>query len=100
MRIVTAAMSLGTLERTRDEIECFSPIHQRQIYELLLDGAADLQETSQGVLVNMGTLSDELLESITAYAKYVKDQEVRITRDEKAKDELRENYFGTSAEQA
>ena len=93
-------MSLEELERIRDEIQDFSKIHQEQIYKLLREGEAEIQETSQGVLVNLGALSDELLEQIIRYAKHVRVQELQITADELAKEALRENYFGTSAEQA
>lgn len=93
-------MRLEDLERVRNEIERFSAIHQQQVYDLLVKGEADIQKTSQGVLVNLGTIPDNVLEDIITHAKYVKDQEVRITQDEKAKAELRENYFGASAEHA
>ena len=87
------------LERVRDEIEAFPSIHQEQIYLLLLKGKALMQDTSQGMLINLGTLSDELLAEIIQYTNYVKEQEASITKDEDIKDELRENYFGICAEQ-
>lgn len=93
-------MSLEELERIRDEIQDFSKIHQEQIYKLLWEGEAEIQETNQGVLVNLGALSDELLEQIINYAKHVRVQEIQITADELAKEALRENYFGTTSEQA
>jgi hypothetical protein len=93
-------MSLEELERVRDEIQGFSKIHQEQVYKLLRDGGAEVQETSQGVLVNLGALADKLLEDVINYTKHVRVQEKHITADEIAKDVLRENYFGASAEQA
>ena len=92
-------MTVEELERVRDEIEAFPPIHQEQIYSLLLKGKASMQDTTQGMLINLGTLTDELLAEIIQYTNYVKEQEASITKDEEIKDELRENYFGTSAEQ-
>jgi len=92
-------MKVEELERVRNEIEAFPEIHQEQIHALLLKGNATIQYTSQGALLNMGTLSDELLVGIIQYANYVKEQEESITKDEEIKEELRENYFGASAEQ-
>jgi len=92
-------MKVEELERVRDEIEAFPPIHQEQIYALMLKGKASMQDTSQGMLINLGTLSDELLAEIIKYANYVKEQEASITKDEEIKDELRENYFGANTEQ-
>jgi hypothetical protein len=92
-------MKVEELERVRNEIEAFPEIHQEQIHALLLKGRATIQYTSQGALLNLGTLSDELLAEIIQYANYVKEQEASITKDEEIKDELRENYFGASAEQ-
>ena len=92
-------MKVEELERVRNEIEAFPEIHQEQIHALLLKGNATIQYTSQGALLNMGTLSDELLAEIIQYANYVKEQEASITKDEEIKEELRENYFGASAEQ-
>lgn len=92
-------MKVEELERVRNEIEAFPEIHQEQIHALLLKGNATIQYTSQGALLNMGTLSDELLVGIIQYANYVKEQEASITKDEEIKEELRENYFGASAEQ-
>lgn len=93
-------MKTEELEQIRDEIEAFPPIHQEQIYALLLKSKIAMQATSQGMLINLGTLPDELLGEIVQYANYVKKQEETITEDEHTKDELRENYFGGSAEHA
>jgi hypothetical protein len=93
-------MDLEELERTRDQIQGFPPVHQRQIYTILCEGGAEVQETNQGVLVNLGTISEELLKKISEYAQYVKEQEATITKDEIAKDELRESYFGATQEHA
>jgi len=93
-------MNAEELEKIRDEIEAFPLIHQEQIYALLVKGKVAMQATSQGMLINLGTLPDELLGEIVQYANYVKKQEESITKDEKTKDELRENYFGASAEHA
>lgn len=93
-------MDLQELERIRDQIQGFPPVHQHQIYAILCEGGAEVQETNQGILVNLGTISDELLIKIVEYAQYVKEQEATITKDEIAKDELRESYFGATQELA
>ena len=90
-------MDLENLERIRDEIQKFSPVHQEQVFSMLSQAQADYQETSQGILVNLGYLSEEVLNNIITFTKYVKEQEATIKKDEEAKEELRENYFGASA---
>ena len=90
-------MDLEKLERIRDEIQNFTAVHQEQIFLMLERAKADYQETSRGILVNLGYLSDQILDEIIAFTKYVKEQEATIKRDEEAKEELRENYFGASA---
>ena len=92
-------MSLESLERVRNEIERFPAVLQQQVHALLCEGKADVQETTQGALVNLGAVSEELLAKIVKYAEYVKKQEANMAEDEQTKDELRESYFGTTAEQ-
>ena len=90
-------MSVEKLERVRDEIQAFSKVHQEQVFSMPKEGNAEYQETSQGVLINMGYLTDDVLDRIIQFATYVKEQEVAIKKDEQAKETLRENYFGASA---
>ncbi len=81
------------LKKLRDSIQQLEKIHQLYILNLVILRAVPYTENSNGVFINMSTISPEVIEEIREYLKYVELQEIQLEDDEVLKERYKKSLF-------
>ena len=81
------------LKKLRDSIQELEKIHQLYILNLVILRAVPYTENSNGVFINISTISTEVIEEIRQYLKYVELQENQLEDDEALKERYKKSLF-------
>ena len=82
----------------KKKIELLNKTRQIEILKLFLKHNVSVTENNNGSFINMTYLSDECLEDINQYLKYIKDQDITLNTIETVKEEIENNYFKSTEE--
>lgn len=88
--------SISELEYIRQHVENMNKYNQIEILKLIYESNnKSINENKYGIHINMTELSDQIIEKINKYIKYVNAQENEINNVEKKKEEYINTYFST-----
>ena len=73
----------------KDCIEQMPKYHQIEILRILNSNSAYLNENNNGTFINLTGLSDKTIQLLEKYSKYVKEQQIHISKIENEKDRLK-----------
>lgn len=76
---------MESLKKLRDKIQTLEKIHQLHILKILIENNISYTENSNGVFINMITLSEDVSNSIEKYLEYVSLQEDHLDKVETEK---------------
>ena len=76
---------MESLKNLRDKIQTLEKIHQLHILKILIENNISYTENSNGVFINMITLSEDVSNSIEKYLEYVSLQEDHLNKVETEK---------------
>jgi|TARA_B100000767_G_C19252426_1_gene323797 hypothetical protein len=76
---------MESLKNLRDKIQTLEKIHQLHILKILIENNISYTENSNGVFINMITLSEDVSNSIEKYLEYVSLQEDHLDKVETEK---------------
>jgi hypothetical protein len=77
----------------KDGIENMPVVHQIEILRILHAKHTQINENKNGVFVNISKLSNELLQELYDYMKYVINQEKHLNEIEEQKQSLTKEFF-------
>jgi hypothetical protein len=81
------------LKKLRNKIQELEKIHQLSILDLVTARSVPYTENSNGVFINMSTISAPVIEEILNYLKYVELQEDQLENDEVLKENYKKSLF-------
>ena len=81
------------LKKLRNKIQELEKIHQLSILDLVTARSVPYTENSNGVFINMSTISTSVIEEILNYLKYVELQEDQLENDEVLKENYKKSLF-------
>ena len=77
----------------KEKIERMTKTHQIEVLRTLHKHDVVTNENSNGTFVNLTSLSDEVVEKLASYVRYVEDQQARLSTVEAEKERLHQEYF-------
>jgi len=81
------------LKKLRDAIQQLEKIHQIYILKLFTMHSVPYTENSNGIFVNMSTISQLVIKDIQEYLKYVDLQETQLEDAEVTKEKYKKSLF-------
>ena len=81
------------LEKIRKTIESLSCIHHVEVAKILINHNVKLTENSNGIFINLTNLSENIIQDLEHYLKFVNNQNKIIMQDEEKKEEIENIYF-------
>lgn len=84
---------VNKLNALKQQIESTDKHHQIEILKILSKNMCKINENKSGVYINMTFLSDDIIDEINEYLKYMKDQEENLITTEYQKEEFKNSYF-------
>lgn len=88
--------SISELEYIRQLIENMDKYNQVEILKIIYESNQKcINENKYGIHINMTELSNEIIEKLNKYIKYVNIQENEINNIEKKKENYINTYFST-----
>ena len=82
------------LNNIRDQIEKMSKFNQVEILRILTRHTSVIvNENKYGIHINLSELSNEILNDIVIYIKYVNNQETYLNNAEKEKENYKNTFF-------
>jgi len=86
--------SIDDLNYIRDKIENMSKFNQVEILRILNKyDEITFNENKYGVHINLTDLSNEIIEELNVYIKYVETQEINLNTIENQKENYKNKYF-------
>ncbi len=87
-------MKIENLLYIKENIETMSRNHHIDVLKLLKsDSSVILNENSNGIFVNLNELSDDIINKLLKFIKYVDTQQEQLNDIEKEKINIENNYF-------
>uniref|UniRef100_A0A6C0KTU7 NET domain-containing protein n=1 Tax=viral metagenome TaxID=1070528 RepID=A0A6C0KTU7_9ZZZZ len=88
-------MDINELNTIRDKIELMPKFNQVEVLRILSKHSiVTLNENKYGVHINLTDLSENIIEELKIYIKYVNTQELNLNEMEKQKEEFKNTFFG------
>jgi len=81
------------LKQLKDRIESLNQHHQIQILTIVTQNNVAYTENKNGSFVNLTNMDEATISKITAYLKYVDEQETQLNEVENQKTELTKQFF-------
>ena len=81
------------IEKLKKTIEKLSKYHQVEIYSILKKSGIIFDENNNGSFINLSQLSQDIIQKLYDYTKYVEKQQKELLKDETEKNRLEETYF-------
>tara|TARA_B100001540_G_C15268881_1_gene400499 strand:+ start:236 stop:502 length:267 start_codon:yes stop_codon:yes gene_type:complete len=73
------------LNRIKTEVETLTKVHQIEVLRIMKEGNVILNENKNGVFINLTNVDADILNKVSAYLKYVSQQEVYLNELEDEK---------------
>ena len=89
---------MDKLKKLRDAIQQLEKIHQIYILKLFTMHSVSYTENSNGIFVNMSTISKTVIKDIQEYLKYVDLQETQLEDAEVTKEKYKKSLFKDNKE--
>ena len=83
------------LSNLRKEINKLVNTQHIEILRILTKHKIHYSENRNGIFVNMILLSDEVIDEMNSYIKYIKKQEKQLSKIEKEKKLYKDTFFNT-----
>jgi len=83
-------MDLETIKKT---IEQWPKHHQIEVLKIIKNSSSTINENKSGIYINMSFLSEDTIDEIRKYIKYVQDQEQILTPLECQKEGFKNSFF-------
>ena len=88
-------MDISELNSIRDKIESMPKFNQVEILRIFSKHKnVTLNENKYGVHINLTDLSENIIEELKIYIKYVNTQELNLNELEKQKEDFKNTFFG------
>jgi hypothetical protein len=85
---------LKQLELLKKNIESLEKLQQIEILKIINNTQSNiLNENKNGIYINMSSLSENTIDELKLYMKYIYTQERELNTDEKLKEEFLKTYF-------
>ena len=90
---------MASKQALKESLEAMPRAHQIEALRIVVDkGGTNMSENSNGTFVNLTRQTDELIQALESYVKYVADQQRTLQRGEQEKARLEEEYFNGNKE--
>lgn len=83
-------MDLETIKKT---IEQWTKHHQVEVLKIIKNSSSTINENKSGIYINISLLSEQTINDIRTYIKYVQDQEHILTPLECQKEGFKNTFF-------
>ena len=85
---------MSNLNCLKESIEELSKFHQVEILKILKsDDSITINENKNGIYINMTSLTNETLDELKDYMKYIYTQEEELNSDEQTKEIFFKTFF-------
>jgi hypothetical protein len=89
-------IDVSELNQIRETIESMNKFNQIEILRILnKHNEVTLNENKNGVHINLTELSNEIIDELVLYSKYVSKQEITLHQVEQQKETFKNIYFTT-----
>jgi len=86
--------SVSELNYIREKIETMNKFNQVEILRIMKTHKdVILNENKYGIHINLSELSEEIINELNIYIKYVNEQEITLNSVEKQKEDYKNMYF-------
>ena len=87
---------ISKTEELKSKIEKMDDIHQIHIGSILRHyPEIKLNPNKSGILINLSTIPEHILEEIVKYVKYVNDQEITLLQVENTTEDLKQQFISS-----
>ena len=84
---------MNSLPLIKKQIESLNKTRQIEILKIFLKHNVSVTENNNGSFINITYLSDDCLDEVNKYLKYIEDQDITLNTIETVKEEIENNYF-------
>ena len=94
MEIEIEEYDFNSLDAIREQIEAMSKFNQIEVLKILIKHKeVIINENKYGIHVNLSDVSNEILNELLLYIKYVNTQEMYLSNVEKEKEVYKNTFF-------
>tara|TARA_Y100000588_G_C14235536_1_gene917126 strand:+ start:914 stop:1222 length:309 start_codon:yes stop_codon:yes gene_type:complete len=86
-------MTYYKLLSLKEDVENLDKFHQIKIFEIFYKNKIPFTENRNGIFINITELPEKMINEISDYLLYVKEQNNTILKTEKIKNRLEKKYF-------
>ena len=90
---------MNSLPLIKKQIESLNKTRQIEILKIFLKHNVSVTENNNGSFINITYLSDDCLDEVNKYLKYIEDQDITLNTIETVKEEIENNYFKKTDEE-
>lgn len=90
---------MNSLPLIKKQIESLNKTRQIEILKIFLKHNVSVTENNNGSFINITYLSDNCLDEVNKYLKYIEDQDITLNTIETVKEEIENNYFKKTDEE-
>ena len=90
---------MNSLSLIKKQIESLNKTRQIEILKIFLKHNVSVTENNNGSFINITYLSDDCLDEVNKYLKYIEDQDITLNTIETVKEEIENNYFKKTDEE-
>ena len=81
------------LTALRDQIESMESIHQLRVLDIIQKHNIVYTENSNGIFINMTVLTNDIIDEVLAYIKYVSLQQQQLDKTEQDKETIKKEFY-------
>lgn len=86
-------IDINKLTKLKQTIENMDAIHHPKILDILKQSNAHISSNRNGCFINMNNFSDEIIEKLNNFIKYINTQEQTLGAVEQLKNNFKNEYF-------
>ena len=86
-------VDINKLTKLKKTIESMDSVHHPKILEILKESNAHISSNRNGCFINMNNFSDDIIEKLNNFIKYINTQEQTLGAVEQLKNDFKKEYF-------
>tara|TARA_B100001093_G_C26791177_1_gene999022 strand:- start:293 stop:622 length:330 start_codon:yes stop_codon:yes gene_type:complete len=86
-------VDINKLKQLKKTIENMDSVHHPKILEILKESNAHISNNRNGCFINMNNFSDDIINKLNNFIKYINTQEQTLGAVEQIKNDFKKEYF-------
>ena len=86
-------VDINKLKELKKTIESMDSVHHPKILEILKESNAHISSNRNGCFINMNNFSDNIIDKLNNFIKYINTQEQTLGAVEQIKNDFKKEYF-------